>query len=53
MKKTAREFCKEVKTFGEKYNLSFFFSTEGASVTQNKDCKAEEKARNAHKKCEN
>ena len=48
----AREFCSEVKSIGEKYGLSFFFVTEGASVMQNKDCKAVENARNAHKKWE-
>lgn len=48
----AREFCKEVKTLGKKYNLSFFFVTEGASATENKGNEAVENARNAHKKWE-
>ena len=50
--KKAREFCREVRKLGEKYNLSFFFVTEGASVTQNRDSEPVENARNAHKKWE-
>ena len=46
--KQARQLCLEVEKIAEKYNLPFFFVTEGASITRNKDCDAVAAARKAH-----
>lgn len=46
------EFCKEVELLAEKYGLSFFLVTEGASVTRNNNCEAIRAARLAHIKWE-
>ncbi|MDE6284782.1 MAG: hypothetical protein K2M17_03475 [Bacilli bacterium] len=48
----ARAFCKEVKELAEKYNLSFFLVTEGASVINNNGCEAVHNARVCHEKWE-
>ncbi len=48
----AREFCKEVKKLAEKYDLSFFVVTEGASCISNKGCEAVKVARENHVKWE-
>lgn len=48
----AREFCKEVKKLNKKYNMSFFFVTEGASVTDNRGNEAVRNARLCHEKWE-
>lgn len=50
--KKAREFCQEVKILAEKYNLSFFLVTEGASVTNNHGCEAVRNARMHHEEWE-
>ena len=44
----AQQFCLEVKQLAEKYGVSFFVVTEGASATQNKNCNAVANARRAH-----
>lgn len=46
--KYGKLFAEEVKRLGEMFNLSFFFVTEGVSVTSNKDCDAVRNARLAH-----
>ena len=43
----AREFCLEVVNLADKYGLSFFFVTEGASATRNNGCDAVRHAREA------
>lgn len=48
----AQQFCQEVKNLAQKYGLSFFVVTEGASAIQNKDCEAVANARKAHIKWE-
>jgi len=48
----ARKFCSEVKALADKYNLSFFLVTEGASITKNNGCEAIKNARSAHKEWE-
>lgn len=48
----AREFCKEVRELAEKYNLSFFVVTEGASATGNNGSPAVKNARDNHIKWE-
>ena len=44
----AQQFCLEVKKLAQRYNLSFFVVTEGASAIVNKDCPAINHAREAH-----
>ena len=44
----AQEFCQEVKKLAKKYKLPFFFVTEGASSTINRNCNAVAHARKAH-----
>ena len=44
----AQKFCSEVKKLAEKYQLSFFVVTEGASAIVNQDCEAVEHARKSH-----
>ena len=48
----AQQFCQEVKNLAQKYGLSFFVVTEGASAIQNKDCEAVAHARKTHIKWE-
>ena len=48
----ARKFCSEVEKIAEKYELPFFFVTDGASITKNNGCEAVKNAREAHKKWE-
>lgn len=50
--KLAREFCKEVAELAEKYGLSFFMVTEGASIARNKGVEAVRHARECHEKWE-
>ena len=52
MNKKAQEFCLEVEKLSKKYNLPFFFLTDGASMTRNKDCEAIAVARQMHMKWE-
>lgn len=51
-KTKARNFCKEVQRLGKKYNLSYFFVTEGASCTMNKGNAAVRNARLKHEEWE-
>lgn len=44
----ARAFCSEVEKISKKYNLEYFFVTEGASSTKVKNCGAVRNARNNH-----
>lgn len=48
----ARQFCREVGEIGKKYNIkynmSYFFVTEGASITCDSGCEAIKNARNNH-----
>ena len=44
----ARAFCSEVKKISKKYNLEYFFITEGASSTKVENCGAVRNARNNH-----
>lgn len=48
----ARSFCKEVQKLGKKYNLSYFFVTEGASCTCNNGNPAIRAARLHHEEWE-
>lgn len=48
----ARNFCKEVADLAEKYDLSFFLVTEGASITRNNGVEAVRHARECHEKRE-
>lgn len=48
----ARQFCQDVKKIAQKYNLPFFFVTDGASVTSNNGCIAVKNARDNHIKWE-
>lgn len=43
----ARQLCKEVEELCKKYDMSFFFVTEGASITRNKGNDAVRNARQA------
>ena len=43
-----RKFCLEVKALAKKYNLPFFFLTDGASTTSNNGCVAVKNARDNH-----
>lgn len=43
----ARQLCKEVEELCKKYDMSFFFVTEGASITRNKGNDAVRNAREA------
>jgi hypothetical protein len=52
MNKLAKEFTKEVKKLAHKYNMSFFFVTEGASACYNKGNDAVRTARESHMKWE-
>lgn len=51
-KQKAREFCKAVKKLNEQFNLSFFFVTEGASITDNRGNEAVRHARLCHEEWE-
>ena len=44
----ARAFCSEVEKISKKYNLEYFFVTEGASSTKVENCGAVRNARNNH-----
>ncbi len=44
----ARAFCSEVEKISKKYNLEYFFVTEGASSTKVENCDAVRNARNNH-----
>jgi RNase P/RNase MRP subunit p30 len=46
------EFTKEVIKLSKKYDLPFFFVTDGASATNNKSCEAIRNARENHIKWE-
>ena len=47
--KKARSLCKEVRKLADKYNMSFFFVTEGASAYNNMcNSQAIRNARNKH-----
>ena len=48
----SRRFCLEVKELAKKYDLPFFFVTDGASATSNNGCAAEKNARDSHIKWE-
>ncbi len=48
----ARELCQEVKKLADKYNLEFFFITEGASCCNIKSNEAIRHARKEHEKWE-
>ena len=48
----ARQLCLEVEKIASKYNLPFFFVTDGASITRNNNCKAVSAARQSHIKWE-
>ena len=48
----ARQLCLEVEKIASKYNLPFFFVTDGASITRNENCEAVSAARHAHIKWE-
>lgn len=48
----ARLFCMEVKKLAQKYGLSFFLVTEGASITDNNGCDAVHNARICHERWE-
>ena len=48
----ARKLCKEVEALCKKYNMSFFFVTEGASITRNNGNDAVRNAREAQVKWE-
>lgn len=48
----AREFCLAVKKLNEKFDMSFFFVTEGASITDNRGCEAVKHARTCHEEWE-
>lgn len=48
----ARELCQEVKKLASKYNLEFFFITEGASCCNIKSNEAIRHARKEHEKWE-
>ena len=48
----ARKLCKEVEALCKKYNMSFFFVTEGASITRNNGNYAVRNAREAQVKWE-
>lgn len=48
----ARNFCEDVKILSKKYNLTFFFVTDGASATNNNGCEAVRNARENHIKWE-
>ena len=50
--KKARDFCREVQNLGEKYNMSYFFVTEGASCTKNNGNAAVRNARLCHEEWE-
>lgn len=50
--KKARDFCRDVQKLGQKYNLSFFFLTEGASATSNNGNPAIRHARESHEQWE-
>ena len=43
----ARELCGKVADLSKEYGLSFFFVTEGASITRNNGCDAVRHAREA------
>ena len=43
----ARELCSKVANLSKEYGLSFFFVTEGASITRNNGCDAIRHAREA------
>lgn len=43
----ARELCSKVADLSKEYGLSFFFVTEGASITRNNGCDAVRHAREA------
>lgn len=51
-KEKAREFCQIVKELADRYDLSFFVVTEGASATSNNGCEAVKNARDNHIKWE-
>ena len=44
----ARQFYKDVEKLGKKYGLSYFFVTEGVSITRNNGCDAVKVAREHH-----
>lgn len=48
----AHQLCLEVEKLASKYNLPFFFVTDGASITRNNDCEAVSAARQSHIKWE-
>lgn len=48
----ARNFCIEVRKLAQKYDLSFFVVTDGASATNNNGCEAVKIARENHIKWE-
>lgn len=48
----ARELCQEVKKLADKYNLEFFFITEGASCCNIKSNEAIRHAKKEHEKWE-
>ena len=50
--KKAREFCLAVKKLNEQFNMSFFFVTEGASITDNRGNEAVKHARLCHEEWE-
>lgn len=50
--KKARDFCREVQKLGEKYDMSYFFVTEGASCTKNDGNAAVRNARLCHEEWE-
>lgn len=51
-KTKARRFCRDVQALGKKYELSYFFVTEGASCTMNNGNAAVRNARLNHEKWE-
>lgn len=51
-KKKAREFCREVQALSKKYNLPFFFVTDGASAVDNNGNEAIRYARECHRNWE-
>lgn len=48
----ARDFCRDVEKLGKKYGLSYFFVTEGASITRNNGNDAVRSAREHHEQWE-
>ncbi len=50
--KKAREFCLAVKKLNEQFDMSFFFVTEGASITDNRGNEAVRHARLCHEEWE-